>query len=107
MNTKPCASGETCLHPNQPNIPIEDFHWRNKAQGLRKSRCKYCATALAKAQHARVNEEIKNSDKHVRLKAAPKKTNKRTKPYWEWTLEESLEYDRKVKNIINPNAGNR
>lgn len=95
MSTKPCASGEECLHPSQPNIPIEDFHWRSKAKGLRKSRCKYCATALSIERNARVRAE--KAEAYVRINAAPKNENKRPKCYWDWTLEESLEYDREVE----------
>ena len=23
-------------------LPVEDFHWRNKSKGTRRSECKYC-----------------------------------------------------------------
>jgi hypothetical protein len=32
-------------------LPIDDFNWRNKAKGTRRSECKYCHSAYMKAQY--------------------------------------------------------
>lgn len=38
-------------------LPLEDFHWRNKAKGTRRSECKNCHNAYVSAKNAQ-NREI-------------------------------------------------
>ena len=35
METKICSK-------SKKELPVEDFHWRNKSKGTRRSECKYC-----------------------------------------------------------------
>ena len=46
--------------------PIEDFYWRNKAKGIRRSDCKYCHNNYVKDNYAKkkdVIEELKSQCK--------------------------------------------
>ena len=44
METKICTK---C----KKELPIEDFNWRNKAAGTRRSECKYCHSGYMKAKY--------------------------------------------------------
>lgn len=49
-------------------LPIEDFNWRNKNKGTRRSECKYCHTAYMRAKYKAKKEEIQ--DLKIGLKCA-------------------------------------
>ena len=50
MNTKICTK---C----GKELPLTDFHWRNKAKGIKRSECKYCHNDYMNQKNAQ-NREI-------------------------------------------------
>ena len=53
MNTKICTK---C----GKELPLTDFHWRNKAKGIKRSECKYCHNDYMNQKNAQ-NREIVHS----------------------------------------------
>ena len=98
METKPCKSGEDCVHPDKPNIPIEDFSWRNKAKGYRQYYCKYCLREKVNKRNAQLREVEPATNLYY--SAAPKHPNGKTKYYWEWDLDDSLIYDKETGKVL-------
>lgn len=40
------------------NLPIEEFNWRNKAQGTRRSECKYCHSQYMKQVYQKKKNDV-------------------------------------------------
>ena len=51
METKVCTK---C----KKELPIEDFNWRSKAAGTRRSECKHCQSAYMKAQYQKKKDIV-------------------------------------------------
>lgn len=41
-------------------LPIEDFYWRDKAKGLRRSQCKYCHNSYVKKMYNKKHQDIES-----------------------------------------------
>ena len=53
MNTKICTK---C----GKELPLTDFHWRNKAKGIKRSECKYCHNDYMNQKNAQNREIVHN-----------------------------------------------
>lgn len=53
METKICTK---CKN----ELPIEDFNWRDKKKGTRRSECKYCHTSYMKTMYQNKKKTIEN-----------------------------------------------
>lgn len=47
-------------------LPIEEFNWKNKAQGIRRSECKYCHSNYMKNRYRQKKNEIQDLKKGIK-----------------------------------------
>ena len=61
METKICTK---C----KKELPIEDFNWREKSKGTRRSECKYCHTEYMKQAYKNKNDLVANIKSNISCK---------------------------------------
>ena len=93
MSTKICNKRDECVHPEGPELPLEQFNKRSASPDGRTYTCKECEKKAAK-------ENYHHRKKHGKTKLTPEQREMRKqyyRDYYQANREKKKEYDREYQ----------